>query len=101
MIELVRYHTHKKVQFGYESSVRLAIIKRGRKWMKVLALDANKLGGLKLWKVALAEEKYMTPVLHKGKPYPLARALTGFRRLAKSHGASKGAKKLMKEARNQ
>ncbi len=101
MIELVHYHTYKKAQFGYESARRVALIKRGTKWMKVVALDAAANAGLRVWKVQMSEDQYMTPILYKGKPYPMKRALTVFRRMTKSHSATKGAKKLMKEARNQ
>ena len=98
MIELVRYHTWKRVRDGHESCVRSAFIKRGRKWMQVLCIDATASGGMKLWKVPLSDEKYMRPLLRKGKPYPFKRAIRIMRGIGKTHGISKGAKKLLKEA---
>ena len=97
MIELVQYHTLHKVRNGFESAVRCAFIKRGTKWMHVLCIDATASGGLKLWKVPLTDEQYMRPLLLKGKPYPVKRAIKSFRSMGKTHGISKGAKKLLKE----
>jgi hypothetical protein len=103
MINLVRYHTWHKGRFGFESAFRIALVKTGgSKWLHVVALDATTSGGLKLWKVPLADAKYMQPLtLKNGNPYPLKRALKTFRSLGKTHGISKGAKKLIKEAGKQ
>jgi hypothetical protein len=98
MIELVRYHLFHKGRSGYESCVRTAFVKRGRKWMHVLCIDATASGGMKLWKVPLSDERYMRPLLHKGKPYPFKRAIKIYHAMGKTHGISKGAKKLLKEA---
>lgn len=98
MIALVRYHTYHKGRSGYESCVRTAFVKRGRKWLQVLCIDATASGGMKLWKVPLTDEQYMQPLLLKGKPYPMSRAIKRFRKMGKTHGISKGAKKLLKEA---
>jgi len=97
MIELVSYHTWHKVRNGFESAVRVALVKRGNKWAQVLCIDATSSGGLKLWKVPLTDEQHMRPLLLKGKPYPVSRALKSFRKMGKTHGISKGAKKLLKE----
>jgi len=101
MIELVSYHTWKKVRNGFESCVRCAFVKRGNKWAQVLCIDATASGGMKLWKVPLTDEQYMRPLLRKGKPYPVSRALKTFRAMGKTHGISKGAKKLLKEVAQQ
>jgi hypothetical protein len=102
VIELVHYHTWHKVRGGFESSKRVALVKHGgRKWLQVLCIDATTSGGLKLWKVPLTDTQYMRPLLRKGKPYPVSRALKSFRRMGKTHGISKGAKKLLKEAHAQ
>ena len=90
MIELVRYRT--------ADAVRSALVKRGTKWMQVVAIDATSTGGLKVWKVPMSDGRFMTPLTRKGKLYPMARALRNFRNLAKTHGCSKAAKKLLKEA---
>jgi len=97
MIDLVSYHTWHRVRNGFESSVRCAFIKRGTKWIQVLCIDATSTGGMKLWKVPLSDEQYMRPLLLKGKAYPISRALKSFRAMGKTHGISKGAKKLLKE----
>jgi hypothetical protein len=97
MIELVSYHTFRKVRNGYESAVRCAFVRRGRKWMQVLCIDATTTGGMKLWKVPLSDEQYMRPLLRKGKAYPVKKAIKSFRAMGKTHGISKGAKKLLKE----
>ena len=101
MIELVSYHTWKRVRNGVESAVRCAFIKRGTKWMQVLCIDATASGGMKLWKVPLSDEQYMRPLLRKGKPYPVNRAVKRFRAMGKTHGISKGAKKLLREVSTQ
>ncbi len=91
MIALVKYHTG--------DAVRVSLVKRGIKWMKVVAIDASASGGLKVWRVPVSDEKYMSPlVFANGKPYAMARALKSFRMMAKSHGCSKAAMKLIKEA---
>ncbi len=98
MIELVQYHYFKKVRNGYESCVRSAFVKHGgRKWLQVLVIDATASGGMKLWKVPLTDTQYMKPLLRKGKPYPIKRAVGIMRGMGKTHGISKGAKKLLKE----
>ena len=102
MIELVQYHTMRKVRNGWESAVRCAFVKHGgRKWLHVLCIDATASGGLKLWKVPLTDTQYMKPLLRKGKPYPIKRAVGIMRKMGKTHGISKGAKKLLKEAHAQ
>lgn len=102
MIELVTYHTFRKVRGGYESAVRCALVRHGgRKWLQVLCIDATTSGGMKLWKVPLTDTQYMKPLLRKGKPYPMSRALKVFRKVGKTHGITKGAKKLLKEANAQ
>lgn len=92
MIELVKYRS--------VDGVRNALVKDGRKWMKVLYIDATKTGGMTMRKVPQSDRRFMTPLLRKGKPYPMSRALTVFRRFAKSHGATKTAKRFITEAGN-
>lgn len=96
-IELMRYHTWQKVRNGYNSAMRVAFVKPGRKWMKVVALDATAEGGLRVWRVRVSERQYMKPLLRKGKPYNVARALRTFRNMGATHGITKGAKKLLAE----
>ncbi len=98
MIKLVSYHTWKKVAFGYESAIRCAFVKPGTKWMQVVAIDASARGGLRKWRVPMSDQRFMTPLTRKGKPYPIQRALKIFRHMAKTHGISPGAAKLLREA---
>ncbi len=90
MIELVDYRT--------DEGLRCAFVKHGTKWTQVLALDAGVRSGLRVHKVPKTDQRYMTPLMRKGKPYPVKRALTHFRRFGKTHGMTNGAKKLLKEA---
>ena len=99
MIRLVQYHTWQQVRGGHNSSFRTALVKtRGKKWLQVVALDASQDGGLRVWKVPVSDARYMTPLLFRGKPYPMSRALKTFRSLAATHGITKGARKILKEA---
>ena len=99
MIRLVQYHTWQKVRGGRNSSFRTALVKDGgRKWLQVVALDATPDGGLRVWRVPVSEVKFMTPLLFRGKPYPMLRALKTFRSLADTHGITQGARKILKEA---
>ena len=66
--------------------------------MQVVALDATPDGGLRIWRVPVSEVKFMTPLLFRGKPYPMSRALKTFRSLASTHGITQGARKILKEA---
>ena len=102
MIELVRYHTLRPARNGGKtSSVRVALVKESRKWLYVLAIDAMPDSGLRIWKVDKAERKYMKPLMRKGKPYPIKRALPTFRRFGKTHGMTKAVKRFLKEASNE
>jgi len=94
MIKLMRYHQQKPAA----SSKRSVLVKEGRKWLQVVAMDATKTGGMTVWRVPRDDLRYMEPLLRKGKPYPMSRALTVFRRFAKSHGATKAAMKIIREA---
>lgn len=93
MIELVQYHTLR----DDECCKRVALVKEGRKWLFVLALTAGR-GGMSLWKVEKSERRFMKPLMRNNKPYPMSRALKSFRKMVRTHGATKGAKKLIREA---
>jgi hypothetical protein len=101
MIKLVHYHTWAKTKVGgsYESARRVTLVRfGGRKWLQTVSIDASVNGGLRMIKAPLTDEKYMADLMLKGKPYPMSRALKTFRSMAKSHGCTKGAKKIIKEA---
>ncbi len=98
-IQLVSYHTWLKVSKGYQSAIRSAFVKTGRKWLKVVMIDATSDGGMRVWKVPLSDQQFMTPLMRKGKPYPVSRALKIFKRVGKTHGITKAAKNILKEAK--
>lgn len=93
-MELVRYHT----QNNEESCQRVALVSERRKYLYVVVLSQSGQSPMRLWKVAKTERRYMKPLMRKGKPYPMARAIKGFRRMMKSHGATKAVKRFIKEA---
>ena len=99
MIKLVNYHTWTKVKGGYESARRVTLVRfGGHKWLQTVSIDASASGGLRVVKAPLTDEKYMTPLLLRGKDYPMKRALKTFRAMAKSHGCTGVAKKIIREA---
>ena len=101
MIRLVEYHTWQTVRGGHNSSFRSALVKTGRKWLQVVALDATTADGIRVWRVPKSELKYMNPLLYRGKPYPMSRGLKTFRSLGATHGITKGALKILREASNE
>lgn len=98
MADLVRYHTDR----GDESCVRVALVIERVKYLHVLVLAPSSKGKLSVWKVPKTERKYMRPLtLGKNqRDYPLSRAIKGYRRMAKTHGITKGAKKFLTEAQS-
>ena len=101
MIELVRYHTFQKMGVHINSNVRVALVKEGRKWLQVIAIDTSGNGGLRVWRVPKSEHKYMKTLMRGSQVYPMKRALVTFRRFGKTHGITKGAMKILKEAANE
>lgn len=96
MADLVRYHTER----ADECCNRVALVIERQKYLHVLVLAPSSKGKLSVWKVAKSERKYMRPLTigKNQRAYPLSRAINGFRRMAKTHGITKGAKKFLKEA---
>lgn len=99
MADLVRYHTSR----NDESCVRVALVIERVKYLHVLALTPSSKGRMSVWKVDKGERKYMRPLtLGKNKrEYPISRALKGFRRMANTHGITKGAKKFLREVHHE
>lgn len=78
-----------------DHGTKTALIKvSGPKWMQVLTLD----GPLTVRKVATTEQRHMTVMFFKGKPYPIRRAVRHYRHFAKTNGITKNAKTFLKEA---
>jgi hypothetical protein len=76
-----------------DDGVRSAIvIKTGPTYAHVIWAD-DRSPGVRVNKVPKAWLRYATPLLYKDKPYPLARAKRLFRKMGKSLGITKSAKK--------
>ncbi len=90
MIKLMTYHTD-------SGAVRNALVKEGHKWLQVLMIDAGSNSGLSVVKVPRSDLRYMKPLMRGKNEYPISRALGSFRRMIKSHGATKTAKRFVKE----
>ena len=84
MTEVINYHTNDGVRRGM-------LIKTGRKYLQVIMMDYP----LRVRKVPLAEQKYMTVLEH----YPLWKCKKHFRRAAKRwHGKPGDLSKTVKQA---
>lgn len=81
MSSLVRYRS--------DEGVVIAFVKPGRKLLSMVAMDA---AGLRVRKVPLSDERYISPL-----DYPVAKARRRFLAAGKRFGISKGAKALIKE----
>ena len=89
-IELKHYTT--------PSGVKTAIIRvSGPKWMQVLMME----GALTVRKIPKSETRFMEPLLFKGRPYPLRRAIHVFRHYGRASGINKSAKALLRDATKQ
>jgi len=87
-------HTYRLVS-GADHTALLCTPDRKTKWLKVLVMRDRALG---IEKVPASEREHMRELLHKGKPYPMARALKVYRKHAKAHGSSKAARDFIREA---
>lgn len=94
-IRLVRFHDQEKTSDGVRSSVKVAFTKRGRKFLKVITVDAP----IRVRKVRIADERYMVPLRKGDDFYPYKRAVQKFLKAAKHLGITDGAKKILVEAR--
>ena len=78
---------------GKDGSVRSAyLVATGPKYTKLIWLDDRK-PGIRINKVPNEDMRFATPLMYKGKPYPLPRFKRIFRKAAKAHGVTKSAKK--------
>jgi len=87
-------HTYRLVS-GADHVALLHTPDRKTKWVKVLVMRDKALG---VERVPASEREHMRELLHKGKPYPMARALKVLRKFAKAHGSSKAARDFIREA---
>ena len=86
-IKLVRFHTH--------NGVRSAFVKRGRKFIKVVEIDAP----ISVRKVRISEERFMTPLKRNDDFYPYRRAVNKFIKASKTLGITQGAKDILLDAK--
>ncbi len=87
-MELVTYFT--------PQGSKTALVKRGRKLIHVLLID----NGLVVKKVPLTEERYIRPVIQEKKVPSLNGTVRKFASYGRRYGATKAAKKFLKEARS-
>jgi hypothetical protein len=87
MIELVRYHT--------DNGIRSAFVKQGRKFIKVVEIDAP----IRVRKVPVSDGRYMKPLLRNGEAYSVTRAVNKFLKAGRSLGITDGARRILKEAK--
>lgn len=86
--------THPVVNYRHETRVQTAIVTSvGRKYIQVVMIDDC---GLVCRSVPLSDSMHMSPLKYKGKPYPLPRAIRGYRRVSKRLGTTKRALKELK-----
>ena len=69
-----------------------ALVVEKRKLLHVLIMDGGKLHPRGVTKI---EARHMTPMLLKGKPYPVRRAVVKFRHYGRVFGMTKSAKKFL------
>ena len=82
------------VSYRSEQGTKVAFIEKGRTKVHILMLDSP----LTVRAMPMGETRYMTPLLRKGNPYPLMRAVNKFRAFGKSHGVTKKAKAMLAAA---
>ena len=87
-------HTYRLVS-GADHVALLLTPERKTKWLKVLVMRDK---ALSIERVPASERDHMRPLEHKGKPYPLARALKVYRKHAKAHGSTKAARDFIRSA---
>lgn len=64
-----------------------------------LMMNQGAAGCLGVARVPQTDERYMTDLEYRGRPYPVKRALTTFARYGRNVGATKAAKQFLKLAR--
>jgi len=82
--EIVRYHDG--------SAHRVAIVQAGRKLLHAIMLED---GPLRVRKLPAKEGRYMAPLTFRNGAYPLRRAVAGFKKHGKAHGATKSAQRFL------
>ena len=84
--------TPKIVRYHDGSAYRVAIVHAGRKLLHALLLED---GPLRVRKLPQEEAHHMAPLVYRGGPYPLRRAVKTFRRHGKAHGCTKTASRFL------
>lgn len=87
---VVRWHTT-------ESVATALVVKRGSKMLHVIrAAGIGSDGRVAVERVPLTEERYMRPLLHREKPYPVERYKQSLRARARRCGATKEARRYLR-----
>jgi len=88
-MDIVRYHT----TTGHTSAL---IVERGRKWMTIIPMESH---AVRIRRVRLSEERNMSPLTYKGKPYPVRRAVKHFKHHAENFGITKTAQRALRRTK--
>lgn len=75
----------------------LLVFKIGRQYLHAVTMDPN----VRLVQLPLDERRYLQPLLYKGKPYPVRRAVRRFLEAGRALGITDGARDALKELREQ
>lgn len=86
-MEVVNYRSVDNSQ-----GMKAALVVEKRKLLHVLIMDGGKLHPRGIPKI---EARHMTPMLRKGKPYPVRRAVAKFRHYGRAFGMTKTAKRFL------
>jgi hypothetical protein len=87
-LRTVRYHN------GYHYCA--ALMKRGRKHLHLVHIEDC---GVVVKKEPLSEERHLTPLEFKGKPYPITRAVRQFKAFGRERGITQAAINIINEAK--
>ena len=82
------------VSYHHAACEQTAIVKlRGHKLITVVMIDD---AGLVCKSGPLSEERHMSPLTYKNKPYPLGRAVRSYKRVGKKRGSTQRALRELK-----
>lgn len=79
--------------FRDEHAKALLLFKRGHKLLHLLMIAPP----VRVVQLEKAEERHFTPLLYKGQPYPLKRAVRRFKHAGKELGITDAAKAVLRE----
>ena len=71
----------------------LIVFKQGRRWLRALALHAPP---VRVVKLEHTERCHLQPLLYRGQPYPLRRALRHFKQAGRTLGITDSARAVLR-----